>query len=116
MNKYKKILALFMVAVMSVVTFGQTGMTALAATTDTDANEEISLYDKDVRTDLDEDEVAKAEDINVIVDSDFDVTNVKDGISYDDTKVSVAYVEDMGDFNLSKAGKYDTYYLVDPYS
>lgn len=116
MNKYKKILALFMVAVMSVVTFGQTGMTALAAATDTDANEEISLYDKDVRTDLDEDEVAKAEDINVIVDSDFDVTNVKDGISYDDTKVSVAYVEDMGDFNLSKAGKYDTYYLVEPYS
>ncbi|MBR6223807.1 MAG: LPXTG cell wall anchor domain-containing protein [Lachnospiraceae bacterium] len=116
MNKYKKILALFMVAVMSVVTFGQTGMTALAATTDTDANEEISLYDKDVRTDLDEDEVAKAEDINVIVDSDFDVTNVKDGISYDDTKVSVAYVENMGDFNLSKAGKYDTYYLVEPYS
>ena len=116
MNKYKKILALFMVAVMSVVTFGQTGMTALAAATDTDANEEISLYDKDVRTDLDEGEVAKAEDINVMVDSDFDVTNVKDGINYDDTKVSVAYVEDMGDFNLSKAGKYDTYYLVEPYS
>lgn len=76
----------------------------------------LALYDKDVRTDLDADEVATAEDINVLVDSDFDVTNVKDGISFDDTKVSVAYAEDMGDFDLSKAGRYDTYYLVEPYS
>lgn len=116
MNKYKRMLALLMAAVLSVAAFGQTGMTAFAAGTDTDATEEITLYDKDVRTDLDADEVAVAEDINVLVDSDFDVTDVRDGISFDDTKVSVAYAEDMGDFNLSKAGKYDTYYLVEPYS
>ena len=108
MNRYKRMLALFMTAVLSVATLGQAGMTAFAAGTDTDAKEEIALYDKDVRTDLDEDEVATAEDINVLVDSDFDVTNVKDGISFDDTKVSVAYAEDMGDFDLSKAGRYDT--------
>ena len=116
MNRYKRMLALFMTAVLSVATLGQAGMTAFAAGTDTDAKEEIALYDKDVRTDLDADEVATAEDINVLVDSDFDVTNVKDGISFDDTKVSVAYAEDMGDFDLSKAGRYDTYYLVEPYS
>lgn len=116
MNRYKRMLALFMTAVLSVATLGQADMTAFAAGTDTDAKEEIALYDKDVRTDLDADEVATAEDINVLVDSDFDVTNVKDGISFDDTKVSVAYAEDMGDFDLSKAGRYDTYYLVEPYS
>ena len=116
MNRYKRMLALFMTAVLSVATLGQAGMTAFAAGTDTDAKEEIALYDKDVRTDLDADEVATAEDINVLVDSDFDVTNVKDGIRFDDTKVSVAYAEDIGDFDLSRAGKYDTYYLVEPYS
>ncbi|MEE1227563.1 MAG: hypothetical protein U0K57_01205 [Lachnospiraceae bacterium] len=116
MNKFKRMLALSMAVVLSVATLGQVGMTAFAAGTDTDAKEEIALYDKDVRTDLDADEVATAEDINVLVDSDFDVTNVKDGISFDDTKVSVAYAEDMGDFDLSRAGKYDTYYLVEPYS
>lgn len=75
MNRYKRMLALLMTAVLSVATLGQAGMTAFAAGTDTDAKEEIALYDKDVRTDLDADEVATAEDINVLVDSDFDVTN-----------------------------------------
>ena len=51
MNRYKRMLALFMTAVLSVATLGQAGMTAFAAGTDTDAKEEIALYDKDVRTD-----------------------------------------------------------------
>lgn len=116
MNKIKRKLALFMAMVFSVSTFGQTGIAAFAAAGGMDGKEEIALYDKDVRTDLDEDEVAKAEDINVLIDSDYDVRDVKDGISFDDTKVSVAYAEDMGNFELSKAGRYDTYYLVEPFS
>ena len=116
MNKIRRSLALFMAVVLSVSTFGQAGMVAFAAEAGTDGKEEISLYDKDVRTDLDADEVVTAEDINVLIDSDYDVTDVKDGISFDDTKVSVAYAEDMGNFDLSKAGRYDTYYLVEPLS
>lgn len=116
MNKIRRSLALFMAVVLSVSTFGQAGIVAFAAEAGTDGKEEISLYDKDVRTDLDADEVVTAEDINVLIDSDYDVTDVKDGISFDDTKVSVAYAEDMGNFDLSKAGRYDTYYLVEPLS
>lgn len=116
MNKIRRSLALFMAVVLSVSTFGQAGIVVFAAEAGTDGKEEISLYDKDVRTDLDADEVVTAEDINVLIDSDYDVTDVKDGISFDDTKVSVAYAEDMGNFDLSKAGRYDTYYLVEPLS
>lgn len=116
MNKIKRSLALLMAMVLSISTFGQAGTVAFAAEADMDDKEEIALYDKDARTDLDADEIATAEDINVLIDSDYDVTDVKDGISFDDTKVSVAYAEDMGNFDLSKAGRYDTYYLVEPYS
>lgn len=116
MNKIKRSLALLMAVVLSVSTFGQAGMAAFAAEADTDGKEEIALYDKDVRTDLDADEIATAEDINVLIDSDYDVTDVRDGICFDDSKVSVAYVEDMGNFDLSKAGRYDTYYMVEPFS
>ena len=116
MRELKRKIALFMAVVLSVSIFGQTGTAAFAAENVAAGNEEIALYDKDVRTDLDADEVATAEDINVLIDSDYDVTNVKDGISFDDTKVKVAYVEDMGNFDLSKADKYDTYYKVEPNS
>ena len=116
MRELKRKIALFMTVVLSVSVFGQTGTAAFAAENVAAGNEEIALYDEDVRTDLDADEVATAEDINVLIDSDYDVTNVKDGISFDDTKVKVAYVEDMGNFDLSKAGKYDTYYKVEPNS
>jgi hypothetical protein len=116
MKKFKRKIALLMAVVISVATLGQTGMVAFATGTDEGGKDELCLYDAAVRTDLDEDEVAQAEDINVLVDSDYDVTDVTDGISFDDTKVSVAYAEDLGDFDLSKAGKYTTYYLVEPYS
>lgn len=116
MKELKRKIALFMAVVLSVSVFGQTKTAVFAAENVAAGNEEIALYDKDVRTDLDADEVATAEDINVLIDSDYDVTNVKDGINFDDTKVTVAYVEDMGNFDLSKAGKYDTYYKVEPNS
>ena len=87
MNKIKRSLALLMAVVLSVSTFGQAGMAAFAAEADTDGKEEIALYDKDVRTDLDADEIATAEDINVLIDSDYDVTDVRDGICFDDSKV-----------------------------
>ena len=66
MRELKRKIALFMAVVLSVSIFGQTGTAAFAAENVAAGNEEIALYDKDVRTDLDADEVATAEDINVL--------------------------------------------------
>ncbi|MBR1865526.1 MAG: hypothetical protein IJ801_03375 [Lachnospiraceae bacterium] len=109
-------IALIMAMVLSISTFGQSGAAIFAKAEETDQPEEIVLYDAEVRTDLDADEIAKAEDINVLIDSDYDVTNVKDGIEFDDTKVSVSYVEGRAEFDPGRTGEYDTYYMVEPYS
>jgi len=80
-TKMKRVLALLMAVVVTVTTFGQSGA-VLAAGADNGSQEELKLYDAGERTDLDADEVATAENINVLLDSDYDVTDVKDGISF----------------------------------
>lgn len=80
------------------------------------SDDELELYDEEKRTDLDEDEIAVAENINVLLDGDYDVKDAKDGISFDENKVYVRYSETKSNFDLSKEGTYDTYYRVEPYS
>lgn len=116
MKQMKRKIALFMAAVLSVSVFGQSGTSIFAKAENDSHIDEIVLYDKDTRTDLDTDEVAKAEDINVLVNSDYDVTNVTDGIEFDDAKVAISYMEGKAEFDITKVGKYDTYYKVEPYS
>ena len=77
---------------------------------------DLVLYDKNTRKDLDEDEVAVAHNINVLINSDYDVTDVKDGIDFDEDKVIVTYDNKRSNFDLTKEGKYDTYYKVEPVS
>lgn len=115
MKRIKRNVALIMALVMTISVFGQSGVAVFAAERG-EGEEEIVLYDKETRTDLEANEIATAVDINVLVDSDYDVTDVNDGIEYDDTKVAVSYVEDMGNFDLTKTGRYDTYYKAEPYS
>lgn len=76
----------------------------------------LILYDKKERKDLDADEVAEAFDINILIDSDYDVTDVKDGIDFDENKVKVTYDEKRSNYKPEKTGTYDTYYIVEPFS
>ena len=46
--------------------------------------EDLILYDEEERKDLDENEIAKASNINVLIDSAYDVTDVHDGIDFDE--------------------------------
>lgn len=80
------------------------------------SDEELELYDEEKRTDLDEDEIAVAENINVLLDGDYDVKDVMDGISFNEDKVYVRYSETKSYFDISREGTYDTYYRVEPYS
>lgn len=78
--------------------------------------DKLAIYDKKERKDLDADEIAVAADINVLIASDYDVSDVKDGIDFDENKVKVSYDEKRSRFDLSKVGNYDTYYIVEPLS
>ena len=115
MKGLKRKIALLMAVVLSVSTLGQSGAAVFAAEIGS-SDDELVLYDKDKRSDLDADEIAKAKDINVLVDSEYEVTDVHDGIEFYEDKVAVSYYEDKGSFDLSKTGKYETYYKVEPYS
>lgn len=116
-TKLKRSIALIMAMVLA-LTGSIQGVGAYAAGTDDkeDTTKELALYDAEVRTDLEEDEVATAEDINVLKDSDYDVSDVKDGISFNENKVSVSYDSKRSGFDISTVGKYDTYYVVGPLS
>ena len=76
----------------------------------------LVLYNEKERKDLDADEIVMAFNINVLICSDYDVTDVKDGIDFDENKVSVSYDEKRSNFDLTKTGTYDTYYIVEPFS
>ena len=70
--------------------------------------EDLKLYDEEERKDLDENEIAKASNINVLIDSAYDVTDVHDGIEFDEEFVEVEYVPEKAEFNISKEGNYQT--------
>lgn len=116
MKKCRKKLALFMAVVILLTAVAGSGSFVFAESAGTEDGQEPALYVAEERTDLDEDEVAAAEDITVERDSDYDVKDTTDGISYNPDKVKVSYYEDKGSFNLSKAGVYDTYYKAEPAS
>lgn len=78
--------------------------------------EDLKLYDEKERTDLDENEIAKASNINVLINSAYDVTDVHDGIDFDEESVEVKYVPEKSEFNISKVGNYQTWYKVTTYS
>ena len=115
-TKLKRCLAVVMAIVLCLTGFGQSAGVFATEAEESTGTEEVMLYDAESRTDLDADEVAQAEDINVLKDSDYDVTDVKDGISFYEDKVSVSYDAEKSSFDISVAGKYDTYYLVEPVS
>ena len=113
-TKLKRTLAMLMAMVVTLSGVGQS--VGVLAADEESVKEELVLYNAEERTDLDADEVATAEDINVLKDSDYDVTDVKDGISFYEDKVSVSYDAERSDFDLTKTGIYDTYYRVEPLS
>lgn len=114
--KLKRTLSLLMAVVLALTGIGQSVGVMAAQEGGPEAKEELVLYDAEERTDLDADEVAVAEDINVLKDSDYDVTDVKDGISFYEDRVSVTYDEDRSSFDITKTGIYDTYYVAEPLS
>lgn len=116
-TKLRRAFALLMVMVIAFSGFGQSsGVMAVEGDEAPDTTEELVLYDAEERTDLDVDEVATAEDIHVLKDSGYDVADIRDGIFFYEDKVSVAYDAQRGGFDITKAGIYDTYYVVKPLS
>ena len=115
--KMKKPLAFLLAVLMAITGLGQAvGVMAAGTEGVPDAWGDLVLYDEKERTDLDADEIVVAEDINVLKDSDYDVTDVRDGISFHEDKVAVSYYAGKSDFDLTKAGVYDTYYVAEPLS
>lgn len=116
MNKIKRKLALVMAMVLSITAITPGSVFASEVQTESDAGQELVLYDASERTDLDATEIVTADDLNVEINSDYDVTDVKDGIHFNASKVSVTYYDKEGSFDISKTGNYDTYYKVEPVS
>lgn len=116
MNKIKRKLALIMAMVLSITAITPGSVFAAEVQTESDAGHELVLYDANERTDLDATEVVTADDLNVEINSDYDVTDVTDGIHFNASKVSVTYYDKEGSFDISKTGNYDTYYKVEPIS
>ena len=78
--------------------------------------EELKLYDEKERTDLDKNEIAIAENINVLINSTYVVADVHDGIDFNEKYVEVTYVPEKSEFNINKEGDYQTWYKVVPFS
>ncbi|MCM1399757.1 MAG: hypothetical protein NC225_09805 [Clostridium sp.] len=116
MKKCRRKLAMFMAVVIMLTAVAGSGSFVFAEDTGKADGQEPVLYAAEDRTDLDADEVAAAEDITVEKDSDYDVKDTTDGISYNPGKVRVSYYEGKGSFDLSKEGIYDTYYKAEPVS
>ncbi|MCM1158964.1 MAG: SpaA isopeptide-forming pilin-related protein [Clostridium sp.] len=116
MKKCRRKIAMFMAVVIMLTAVAGSGSFVFAEDTGKADGQEPVLYVAEDRTDLDADEVAEAEDITVEKDSDYDVKDTTDGISYNPGKVRVSYYEGKGSFDLSKAGVYDTYYKAEPVS
>lgn len=81
-----------------------------------DTQEQMELYDVKAREHLEEEEVAIAEDIVVAAGYGFDVEKDFDGISYDESAVSISYEHDRSSFDGNQSGDYKTYYKVMPVS
>ena len=118
-RKKKKYLALLLAVVTMIcaVEPGNGLITHAANDQQTESNnEEIKVLDRKERTDLDSDEIATAEELVIAMDYGFDVENDFEGISYEQSKAIVSYDKDNSNFNGQKAGKYDTFYKVEPAS
>ena len=92
------------------------GSFVYASNTEDAKTDGLKLYDMDERTDLDEAEIAEAEDIVIAVNSDFEIADSTEGISYDEDTVKVSYYAEKGSFDGNTIGEYDTYYKVTPVS
>lgn len=113
MKRQKRFMAMFLALLVTATSIVPNGMVQAA---ESEENGEYSVYDAEARTDLDADEVVKAEDISTTTDDEFKIAEDFTGISYQADKVSVQYYSQKGDFNPKKAGNYDTYYLAEPIS
>lgn len=114
--RYKRVTAMVMAAVLSICAVFPSGSLVLASGADTEPEEELSLYDQAERTDLQENEIAVAEDIVVAAGYGFDIEESRDGIQYDEDAVKISYYPEKSNFVSDKAGDYDTFYKVEPVS
>lgn len=118
MNKkiFKRAVAMMMAAVLTVgAAFPSSNVFASGSDEEKDTKT-LAVYDADVRTDLDEDEVVTAGDIVIAAGYGFDIENDMEGIVYEQEKVAVSYYPDQGSFDADKPGDYDTYYKAEPVS
>lgn len=119
MNKkiFKRAVAMMMAAVLTVGAALQ-GSNVFASGSDGEGEnaKKLAVYDPDVRTDLEKEEVAVAEDIVIAAGYGFDIANDLEGITYDADKVAVSFYPDLGSFDGNKPGDYDTYYKAEPVS
>ena len=120
-KKFKNFLAMLM-AVVTVIGVVSPGHMVSAANMETEdyaveeTKEQLKLYDKSERTDLEVKEVASAEDIIIAQGYGFCVEEDMDGIAYDESATKVSYYPEKSHFDANKTGDYDTYYMVEPVS
>lgn len=119
-RKRQQLTAVIMTLVLSFSALIPAGSYAYATSTDTAGeNAEESgmkqpvLYQAEERPDLEQTEIAEAEDIIVAVGYGFDVEQSFDGITYDESAVKISYYADKGSFDGNHTGDYETYYLVE---
>ena len=115
-KKFKNFLAMLM-AVVTVIGVVSPGHMVSAANMETEnyaveeTKEQLKLYDKSERTDLEVKEVASAEDIIIAQGYGFCVEEDMDGISYDESATKVSYYPEKSHFDANKTGDYDNYDL-----
>lgn len=118
MNKkiFKRAVAMMMAAVLTVGAALPSSNVFASGSDEEKDTKTLAVYDADVRTDLDEDEVVTAGDIVIAAGYGFDIENDMEGIVYEQEKVAVSYYPDQGSFDADKPGDYDTYYKAEPVS
>ena len=101
MNKkiFKRAVAMMMAAVLTVGAALPSSNVFASGSDEEKDTKTLAVYDADVRTDLDEDEVVTAGDIVIAAGYGFDIENDMEGIVYEQEKVAVSYYPDQGSFD-----------------
>ena len=94
----RRILSVFLIFTLCLLCVGT--ITPVKATS---IESPYDIFIRYMRPDIDDCEVATAEALNIVVGSDFDPADLKEGITFDEEYVDVRYLDEQSGFDIMRS-------------